>query len=421
MVMIIVACLLVVSSVAICYASYEQTAASVFKELNSAISRSGGMGKHYYEEDRDGDYHFRGKGKHSNDYEESPLELGISERHDASFPIAVYALDSDGSLVALSSIGNVAISDNLLNTVADAIKKTPDGTGTLDSLGLAYAKRTTGNYTLVAFADFSAINSWRSLILVLVAVDVVVLLAFFGISILLANWALSPVRKAWLQQKRFISDASHELKTPLAVMAANVSILKRNWGDTVASQSQWVESTETEIAEMQQLVNDMLLIASTDEGANKEGFSPLNLSRLIEGQLLQLESLGFEKGVNIASDIQDGIQIEGQKNQLERLVRTLLENAFKYTPKDGQIRVSLNLAANQKPVFSVFNTGTTIPKEDIPHIFDRFYRVDSARERSTGGHGLGLSIARDIAEANGATLQVESEEASGTGFIVAWH
>lgn len=416
--MVIVACLLAASSVAICYASYEQSASSVFDELKSAISLT----------DRQSSHGFSRGGKAYGLYRDSeegskvaPFELGLQNRHGSSFPIAVYEVSSDGSLVALSSIGGASISEDMLSTVAVAIDKAPFGEGALDSLGIVYVKQKSGAATLVAFADSSSIYSWGQLALVLLAVGGAVLLAMFAISIWLSRWALAPVRKAWQQQKRFISDASHELKTPLAVLAANNSILKKHASDTVASQSQWVESSETEIEGMRQLVDDMLFIASSDEGAIEEEFSNVDLSRLIEGELLQLDSLGFEKEIDLSSNIQEGVNVEGQKSQLDRLVRTLLENAFKYVPNQGKVSVSLSLGANSKPVFSVFNSGSPIPEEDLAHIFDRFYRVDKARGRTAGGHGLGLSIAKDIADANGATLQAESNETAGTGFIVAWH
>ena len=363
----------------------------------------------------------------------APLELGARERREPFVPIAVYEITSPDTLSAVSNIGNAELSDALLSDIAEAISNVPDGSGELSQFGLLYAKRDVMGCTLVAFADASSVSSWQGLATVLAAVGVAALVVFFAASLLFSRWALSPVRQAWERQKRFVSDASHELKTPLAVMAANTAIVQRNAESTVASQSRWIESTETEIEVMRELVDDMLFMASADEGAIEAGpAEPIDLSRLVQAQLLQFESLAFEKSVEVTSQISEDISVVGIRPQLDRLVRTLLDNAFKYVPDGGCVEVRLSCAAqaegqgqtqsqaNGAPMLSVRNTGAPIPPDELPHVFDRFYRADAARTRGAGGYGLGLSIAYDIAQAHGATLSVESDAESGTTFIVAW-
>lgn len=430
--MVIVALLLAVAFTVICVVEYNQSVAEVYKELDSALMRTGGARVDPPESE------WQNAGMPApapdtpqpDDYQGSPFELGERDRNRRFVPVAVYESTQDGSLIAVSNIGNAALSGSLLVSAAAAIVDMPYGNGELNQLGLLYAKRDVMGRTLVAFADVSSVSSWQGLAIMLAIVGVGALAAFFVVSLAFSKWALSPVRRAWERQKRFISDASHEMKTPLTVMAANTAIVQRNAEKTVASQSQWIESTETEIAVMRELVDDMLFMASVDEGAlQQEPREAIDLSRLVEAQLLQFESLAFEKGIETLEHIEEGVVVEGVRAQIDRLVRTLLDNAYKYAPQGGEVEVRLTCEkpeaaggtqAALRPVLSVRNTGTPIAPEDLQHIFDRFYRADEARTRGTGGYGLGLSIAHDIAKAHKATLSVESNAEAGTTFTVRW-
>ena len=255
-----------------------------------------------------------------------------------------------------------------------------------------------------------------NLIIPLLISELGALLAFFGISIVLARWAVRPVEEAWNKQQRFIADASHELKTPLTVIRANDSILLSMPDATIKDQQQWIESTEAEAQLMQDLVNDMLYLAKSDSSRVPLEYSTVNMSDIVNTQLLQFESVAFEKDVEFESNIADQVIVEGDATRLHRLVGTIMDNACKYVDVHGKITVGLARSGSNCQL-TVSNTGSVISPDDLPHLFDRFYRSDKARTR-TGGYGLGLSIAKQIASDHKGTIAASSSEEAGTTFTV---
>ena len=241
------------------------------------------------------------------------------------------------------------------------------------------------------------------------------------ISIGLSGWMIKPVEEAWQQQQQFVADASHELKTPLAVIIANTQILMAD--DTIAHDSRrWIESTQDEATHMRNLVEELLELARTDEaGGNAQVMqhNPVDFSDLVDSACLEYDAIAFERGTFIDEEVDEGIVVAGDTEWLERLVKILIENACKYTKGDSPVHVSL---ANEgkRCTLSVNNKGDVIDAEDRPHVFDRFYRTDKARTRGdeTGGFGLGLAIAKGITESHKGTISCTSNEVEGTTFTV---
>ena len=168
---------------------------------------------------------------------------------------------------------------------------------------------------------------------------------------------------------------------------------------------------------MQELVGDMLALAQA-ESAEAQQRTRVDLSDLVSKEALQFESVAFERGIDMAEDVADGVAVDGDARKLEKLAGTLIDNACKYAGDGGTVRIALSVEG-RKAVLSVRNTGPTIPPEDIEHIFDRFYRADKARTRdNTGSFGLGLAIAREAAESHGGSIRAKSSDAEGTVFTV---
>ena len=170
---------------------------------------------------------------------------------------------------------------------------------------------------------------------------------------------------------------------------------------------------------MQELVADLLLLARIDaEETNLVKTKPkerIDLSNLVEGELLQFESVAFERNVSLDGSIGPELFVLGSQERLRRLVTTLLDNACKYADKGGEIDVALSRKGNSV-VFAVHNSGPAIAEGDLPHVFDRFYRADKARTSGAGGYGLGLSIAREVVEEHGGTIEAASSDEAGTTF-----
>lgn len=241
------------------------------------------------------------------------------------------------------------------------------------------------------------------------------LVVFFLISYYLSKIVIKPVDTAFKQQQQFISDASHELKTPITVILANTSIIKNKKENETTDK--WVGYIDKEAQRMKKLVEDLLFLARLDENENQILKSKVNLSDAIYQCALPFEPVAFEKGISLKNDIESNIFIKGNIDQVKRLIMILLDNACKYSPKGKSLSIDLKLL-NGKVVLSVNNKGEVIPKEDLSKIFDRFYRVDKARERSSNSYGLGLPMAKKIAEFHNGNISVQSNKNDGTTFTV---
>lgn len=248
------------------------------------------------------------------------------------------------------------------------------------------------------------------------------MLALFAVSYVLSGWALRPVERAWSQQHRFVSDASHELKTPLTVILANMQILQRQ--ESIDAESKrWVTSTIDEATHMKQLVEELLSLAQADErtaaGVSlKDKAENIVISDIVEGCCLEFDPVAFERGCLIEESIEPGLCARIGKEAFQRVVRILLDNATKYAPEGTLVRVRL-AREGKRSALAVQNLGEVIAPDDLEHLFDRFYRSDKARERQgEGGFGLGLAIARSIVDSFGGSMTARSNEAEGTTITV---
>lgn len=326
----------------------------------------------------------------------------------------VVFVGNDGT-ASVETSHSVNISDDTVQTLAQLAQSSNQTSGLLRAYSLRYYISTDTGGTRIAFIDASSdIAAMAELVVSSLLIGILALLAFFFVSLLLANLALKPVEAAWNRQKQFVADASHELKTPLTVILANQKILLSHPEKTVAEQSQWIENTQSEGDRMKSLVEDLLFLAKTDDGMSKETLSSVNLSEITQGSILSFASLAFESGITLNDSIQPDIVLTGSEPKLRRLCGVLLDNALKYVNRRGTVDVNL-CAENGNALLRVHNTGTPIPAEELPHLFERFYRVD--RARSAGGYGLGLSIAQSIVKAHGGKITVTSTADAGTTFL----
>ena len=418
-VMVSIAVVLGVVFTGICVNDYRTSMDEVSRALSAALDRAGDG--YAVPDERDG-MPAEGRGpndlggdlKGSNQGFTGPQIGGNPDGRSSIVPVAVYTISSNSQYSIVGAFTTAQIDSDVLAQAASLVNELEDGTGTLSDLGLHYEKRTTYEATYVAFADTSSTSSWESLALSLVVAALGILAVFFVLSLFLSNWALRPVREAWDSQRQFVADASHELKTPLTVILANNSILMKHAQDTIASQSQWLESTQIEAVNMQGLVNEMLELAQVESRAAVQ-HERLDFSYLVDGITLQFESVAFERGCTFNEDIEEGIEVSGDETRLRKAVSTLVENALKYVDENGSVTVRLARSGKQATL-SINNTGSLIDAEDLPHIFDRFYRTDKARTSGTGGYGLGLAIAREILREHDGDITCSSTQAQGTTF-----
>lgn len=219
----------------------------------------------------------------------------------------------------------------------------------------------------------------------------------------LSKWMVKPVKETLEKQQRFISDASHELKTPLTIISTNADVLENEIGSNAR-----IESIRAQSKRMNNLVKDLLTLARTDENAERPVFARFNLSAAILNSTLEFESYAFENQKLLSYDIDESIEYNGDERKIKQLLGILLDNAVKYSSKGASISVKLK-GYGGHPRLSVFNSDSSISKEGTEHIFDRFYREDTSRSRKTGGYGLGLSIAKSIVDVHKGRIQAKTE------------
>lgn len=315
-------------------------------------------------------------------------------------------LNEDGSVASWTSDRADMYTDRQVAEIAESALADGRECG---RVGTQFYRRTeTGLIVLDARLDFlSASGVLRSTILIAAASCLLLSLLAW----LLIRRMVQPVEDAFTRQKQFVSDASHELKTPLAVISANAEVLEQEIGE-----NEYLGYIRSEVHRTDTLVNNLLTLARMDRGA-EAAMGRFDLSRALLDVTLPFESTVYEAGKTMETDIPEGIDCTGNEDMVKQLAVILLSNALKYSDDGGRIEVSLKARGKQREL-RVFNTGKAIAPEDQEHIFDRFWRADPAHGRETGGHGLGLAIARTIVDAHRGKITVDSRESFGTAFTV---
>ena len=267
---------------------------------------------------------------------------------------------------------------------------------------------------IIIFMDISSeIATMQNLYRTCVIIGLGSFASFLVISIFFARWAVRPVEEAWAQQRQFVSDASHELKTPLTVILTDAEMLKSPRFDE-AHKAQFVENILTMSNQMRGLVESLLQLARVDSGAiQKMPLTNIDLSGLVSDELLTFDALFFEKGLTLAEDITDGITVHGSPQHLKQVVEILLDNAQKYASPQGTVQVTLQKSGAHHCLLSVSDPGDPIRPEDLKKIFQRFYRIDEARAMNHS-YGLGLSIAENIVKNHKGRIWAESAEGINT-------
>lgn len=323
----------------------------------------------------------------------------------------IVRLDADGGLQSWSSPRSDLYTDEQVAQFAQRALKAGNSRGCIGSQ--FYMLTETSDGTVMAVIDArrdldSARRSLTSIVLVTAAAWAVLTAG----ALLLIRRMLRPVQDAFTRQKQFVWDASHELKTPLAVISANAEALSAEIGENES-----LSYIQSEIRRTDRLVQNLLTLARMDGGKMQPTLRSFDLSRALTGVTLPFESAVFEAGKTLKTHIDEGVECTGDEEMLKQLAVILLSNALKYSNDGGEIDVRLS-RRDGRPVLEVQNTGTPIPPESLPKIFDRFYRVDDSHNRENPGNGLGLSIAQSIVQAHRGEIAVQSDAQHGTTFRV---
>lgn len=331
------------------------------------------------------------------------LVEGITEEE----PITGIIVDGSGNIISAKTIGASSSDKGIPDSVIKKMISASQSKHKTD--GYIFSKRRIGdeNTLIVAISsninDGSAVRLISRIILLIVAVALLIMLTFY-----LSRFVTLPAEEALAREKRFISDASHELKTPLGAISVNAQALELRGDDSI-----YVKNIISETGRMNRLIERLLTLSRLEEGAlmEKKDFS---LSDVVQEMVLTYESIAFEKGKELSSAIEDDIGFNGSADEIRQLLAILLDNAIKNSSEHGKIE--LRCYRKNGIFIEVKNDGKGISQEDIGHIFERFYTTDQSRNSSS--FGLGLAIAKELTERHGGSISAESEPGKETTFII---
>lgn len=331
-----------------------------------------------------------------------PGEIGLPEKKPSLELTTFYsvAVGNDGRILATDVGDRRVYEQETLQSYATSILKSGKTRGVKGNL-LYYTAKKQG-YRVVLFMDNTIVQEKMTLLMRNTLIfGSISMIALFFLSRWLAQKIVAPLEQSYHKQRQFISDAGHELKTPVSVVSANAELLERELGE-----NKWLANIRYENERMGSLVKQLLALAKTENVEIQK--ECLAFSRLVSGEVLPFETVAYEKGALLRSEIEDGIYVEGEGQKLKQLVSILVDNAIDHA--DGEREVLVRLKAEHGTVkLSVINDGREIPKERRAHLFERFYRADEAR--SDDGHfGLGLAIAKAIVDAHKGKISVECAE-----------
>lgn len=347
----------------------------------------------------------------------NPYKLKAIEEHSDEIGLPYFAvlLDSDGTIEdVIGGYYDLSNTDLLQDFIDEAIDS-DKSIGELQDVNLRYLYSQSTENDCIVFSDLSNEKAvLKSLLNTCIWIYILSFGAFLVISILLAKWAVKPVQRAWEQQKQFIADASHELKTPLTVITTNAELLenaKDHENDVHVFSSNILNMSK----QMRILLERMIELAKGDIQTKTKN-EQIDMSKLIFDGILPYEAIFFEKNLDLQYHIEENIEIKGDVLQIKQVLDILLDNALKYSTIPGRVEVSLKKQNKKYCVLAVSNTGEKISREQSELIFQRFYRADYAHT-CKGSFGLGLAIAKNIVMNHKGKIWVESEQDFNSFFV----
>lgn len=403
--LVIISTMMLISFAAIYLLTYQNVHKTINDELDKTL--------HFYEKfDNNPNNQHLGEKRFQNDRPDKFEQLA-----DRSVS---FLLVTDKQYKIISKASSFSMDDTLYKNAEEKAlsQKKVSGTFKLNGNDWAFVNISVdGGYRLVFIDITSQKRILTTLIYTFMIVALVMIIFIYFISRFFANRSIMPVKDAFDKQQQFIADASHELKTPLAVINTNVDLLLSYGEDTINNQSKWLYYIKSESERMAKLTNDLLYLTQMDTSNNKMTFSDFNLSEVVENIILTMEAIIFEHDIKLDYNIEPDLMTHGSSEQIREAVMILVDNALKYTNKAGAVNISLK-KRNNDIVLTVANSGKGISPEHLERIFDRFYRADKSRSRNSGGHGLGLAIAKTIINQHKGRIHAKSTVNEWTVFNI---
>lgn len=326
-----------------------------------------------------------------------------------SIEFFIIMADKNGNFLA--SLNNDELDSSVAQQYVSAIMKHGASSGMLNSYQFCSLDKSNG--TVMVFTDKSAeLDMLDQLMHTTILIGIISFVILSVLAFFLSRKSIQPIKIAFEKQKQFVSDASHELKTPLTIISANADVLTDEIGE-----NKWLTYIKAQTARMNVLVNDLLNLTRLENNTSDFIFSEFDLSKAIENTALPFECQAFEDNKTFDIDIQEGLTVNGSERHIKQMAAIFIDNALKYSNDGGTVQVTLS-AQGDKKTLSVFNTGSGIRDDEKNKIFERFYRSDDSRARTTGGYGLGLAIAKSIIDKHKFKITVDNVEGVSIRFNV---
>ncbi len=306
---------------------------------------------------------------------------------------------------------HIAISSEAAMDYAAQVVSSGKESGYLDNYKYSLIWSSDGYMLIFVFCKEQISTATKFLFNSCVVAVITFVLMFLLVSVF-SRRAIKPIIENAEKQKQFITDAGHEIKTPIAIISANADVLELTGGS-----SEWITSIRNQISRLDKLVKNLLMLSRMEEDNLKLVLTDMNLSRTVEEIAGSFQPMAEMQNKTFQLDIQPGLMFHGDENSIQQLVSTLVDNAMKYSNEEGTVGVTLS-AARKGVKLEVYNTVFELDTKNLDKLFDRFYRADASRARETGGYGIGLSIAKSIVEAHHGKIGAKSDDGRSIIFTV---
>ena len=329
-----------------------------------------------------------------------PFDDGISPEVKFESRYFVVSFDSEGNVASSDTKHVFAVSEEDSIKIAKKIYEGSSDRGFYRNY--RYAKISLNGYNAVMCLDvYNGLSSANYFLLVSLSASFIGWITVIIIVLAFSKRIIAPVSKSYEKQKRFISDAGHEIKTPLAIIEADIGVMEINeW------ENEWLDDIKTQVRRLARLTNDLIHLSKLDEGKDSLKFIDFSVSDLAKETVTSFTGLATVNNKKLEANIQPNLTLKGDTESIRELLTILLDNAIKYSTGDGNISLEVK-KKNGHIVIEASNSAKNLTKENAEHLFDRFYRADESRNSETGGHGIGLSMAKAIVEAHKGNISAE--------------
>ena len=317
----------------------------------------------------------------------------------------VIRLSEDNKIENIDVSHTPSVTEDDAREFAEEIVKNADASemaGKLGSFRYRMTENRDGSGRVMIFMDVSGqMKSMWMVFILSISIGTLCWFAMLLLVMVLSKKAILPIAENIEKQKQFVTNAGHEIKTPLAIILANTDALELHQGE-----NKWSSNIRTQTIRLSGLMQNLLTLSKMDEGNVSFPETEFSFSHLVRESIASYETSAEQKKITLKKEIEPDVDLYASNEQMRQLVNILLDNAMKYTGESGHIRVTL-VRKEKKAIFHVYNTCEQLPEGNLEKLFDRFYRADTARTQKKGGYGIGLSVARAIANAHGGSITVE--------------